>query len=74
VLVHNGSLFLHTQLPEHILHGRMYITFKYYPSVIEVKLTSFESCIINIIIMVDAKICFQTSLPLFRKSDFIQIV
>lgn len=45
--MHNGCLLLHTQLPgKHNLHGRMYITFKYYPSAI---LTNFKGCIVNII-------------------------
>lgn len=48
--MHNSCLFLHTQFPgEHILHGSMDITFKYYPSVVQAKLTSFEGCIVNII-------------------------
>lgn len=49
-LVHSSGLLLHAQLlGEDILNGRMYMISKNYPSVIRIKPTHFEGCLVDII-------------------------
>ena len=49
-LVHSSGLLLHAQLlGEGILNGRMYMISKNYPSVIRIKPTHFEGCLVDII-------------------------